>query len=210
MRFAVAVSALIVVGGSGLASAKPLACPTVAPATTVVSASEIAPLAKVTNSVDRAAMLARVVATMRDKGMAPSAIVDSLIASYCPAIAADTSLNDQQKTANVRSFAGQAARAAYAFESADEIILDVSIPSAVATTAPYYRSTYVFVTRRNLAPAIESFDDPRLRRLRVGVHLIGDDYANPPPVSALASHGVRNLGCTELKIGGSSPSLDMV
>jgi mxaJ protein len=64
----------------------------------------------------------------------------------------------------------------------------------VATTAPYYRSTYVFLTRPDLTPAIESFDDPRLRRLRVGVHLIGNDYANPPPVSALARRGiVRNV-----------------
>lgn len=62
------------------------------------------------------------------------------------------------------------------------------------TTAPYYRSTYVFVTRRDLEPVIESMDDPRLRRLRVGVHLIGDDYANPPPVTALARRGiVRNV-----------------
>jgi mxaJ protein len=64
----------------------------------------------------------------------------------------------------------------------------------VATTAPYYRSTYVFVTRADLEPAIESFDDPRLRRLKIGVHLIGDDYANPPPVNALARRGiVRNV-----------------
>jgi mxaJ protein len=60
----------------------------------------------------------------------------------------------------------------------------------VATTAPYYRSTYVFVTRRDLEPSIESFDDPRLRTLRIGVHLIGDDYSNPPPVSALARRGI--------------------
>jgi mxaJ protein len=64
----------------------------------------------------------------------------------------------------------------------------------VATTAPYYRSTYVFVTRSDLEPAVASFDDPRLRQLRVGVHLIGDDYANPPPVSALARRGIiRNV-----------------
>jgi mxaJ protein len=64
----------------------------------------------------------------------------------------------------------------------------------VATTTPYYRSTYVFVTREDLGPPIESFDDPRLRRLKVGVHLVGDDYANPPPVSALAKRGiVRNV-----------------
>ena len=30
------------------------------------------------------------------------------------------------------------------------------------------------------------------------------------PVSALASQGVRNFGCTELKTGGSRPSFDMV
>jgi mxaJ protein len=64
----------------------------------------------------------------------------------------------------------------------------------VATTAPYYTSSYVFVTRSDLEPAIESLDDPRLRRLRIGVHLIGDDYANPPPVAALARRGiVRNV-----------------
>jgi mxaJ protein len=64
----------------------------------------------------------------------------------------------------------------------------------VATTAPYYGSSYVFVTRASLEPAIESLDDPRLRRLRIGVHLIGDDYANPPPVAALARRGiVRNV-----------------
>jgi mxaJ protein len=65
---------------------------------------------------------------------------------------------------------------------------------SVATTAPYYSSSYVFITRSDPEPAIESLDDPRLRRLRIGVHLIGDDYANPPPVAALARRGiVRNV-----------------
>ena len=64
----------------------------------------------------------------------------------------------------------------------------------VATTEPYYRSTYVFVTRRELTPPIASIDDPRLRRLRIGAHVIGDDYASTPPVTALARRGiVRNL-----------------
>ena len=60
----------------------------------------------------------------------------------------------------------------------------------VATTEPYYRSTYVFVTRRDLTPPLESIDDPRLRRLRLGVHVIGDDYAAQPPVNALARRGI--------------------
>src|SRR3954470_23866802 len=45
------------------------------------------------------------------------------------------------------------------------------------TTDPYYRSTYVFVTRAG-GPEISSFDDARLRDLRIGVELIGDDGAN--------------------------------
>jgi mxaJ protein len=58
-----------------------------------------------------------------------------------------------------------------------------------ATTQPYYRSTYVFVTRHG-APTPTSFDDPLLKRATVGVHLIGDDGANTPPVHALSSRGI--------------------
>jgi mxaJ protein len=57
------------------------------------------------------------------------------------------------------------------------------------TTAPYYRSSYVFVTREG-EPGISSFDDPRLRDLRIGVQLIGDDGANSPPAAALARRGI--------------------
>jgi mxaJ protein len=59
----------------------------------------------------------------------------------------------------------------------------------VRTTAPYYRSTYVFVTRAN-GPEITSYNDPVLREARVGVHLIGDDGSNTPPAHALARRGV--------------------
>jgi quinoprotein dehydrogenase-associated probable ABC transporter substrate-binding protein len=56
----------------------------------------------------------------------------------------------------------------------------------VLTTTPYYRSTYVFLYAKDRGLAIRSLDDPLLRQLRVGVHVVGDDYANPPPAHALA------------------------
>jgi mxaJ protein len=63
----------------------------------------------------------------------------------------------------------------------------------VLVTRPYYRSSYAFVTRRG-GPRIESLDDARLRRLRVGVQIIGDDFANAPPAMALSHRGiVRNV-----------------
>jgi mxaJ protein len=60
----------------------------------------------------------------------------------------------------------------------------------VATTSPYYRSTYVFVTRASRRLAVESFDDPALRTLRIGVQLVGDDGANSPPAHALSRRGI--------------------
>ena len=59
----------------------------------------------------------------------------------------------------------------------------------VLTTKPYYRSTYVFVYPKG-KPAIKTLDDPRLKKLKIGVHLLGDDYTNPPPVHELSKRGV--------------------
>jgi len=69
----------------------------------------------------------------------------------------------------------------------------IGVPSSferTRPTIPYYRSTYVFVTRRDRHLRIASFDDPQLRRLRVGVQLIGDDGTNTPPAHALAKRGI--------------------
>ena len=60
------------------------------------------------------------------------------------------------------------------------------------TTKPYYRSTYVFVTRRSRRLRIHSFDDPQLRTLRIGVELVGDDGANTPPAHSLSRRGMVN------------------
>jgi mxaJ protein len=57
-------------------------------------------------------------------------------------------------------------------------------------TIPYYRSAYVFVSRTDLSPPIDNFDDPRLRTLKIGVPLTGD--SNPPPTYALAERGLVN------------------
>jgi quinoprotein dehydrogenase-associated probable ABC transporter substrate-binding protein len=60
----------------------------------------------------------------------------------------------------------------------------------VRTTKPYFRSTYVFVYPRDKGPRIRSLDDPVLKKLKIGVHLLGNDYENPPPVHELSKRGV--------------------
>jgi mxaJ protein len=64
----------------------------------------------------------------------------------------------------------------------------MGVPSTIenaAPTRPYYRSTYVFVSRGR---GIASLTDPRLAAMKIGMPMVGDDYA--PPSHALARLGL--------------------
>ena len=60
----------------------------------------------------------------------------------------------------------------------------------LATSRPYYRSSYVFVTRADRHIRITSYDDPQLRKLKIGVQMVGNDAMNTPPAHALARRGI--------------------
>lgn len=60
----------------------------------------------------------------------------------------------------------------------------------VATTRPYYRSSYVFVSRADKPLGGLTLDDPRLKHLSIGVQLVGNDAMNTPPAHAVASRGL--------------------
>ncbi len=61
----------------------------------------------------------------------------------------------------------------------------------VRTTTPYYRSSYVFVYPKGKGLQHHSRStDPVLKKIKIGVHLLGDDYTNPPPVHELAKRGI--------------------
>jgi mxaJ protein len=58
------------------------------------------------------------------------------------------------------------------------------------STKPYYYSSYVFVSRKDKNLNITSFDDPLLKKLKIGVQMIGDDALNTPPAHLLADRGI--------------------
>jgi mxaJ protein len=62
--------------------------------------------------------------------------------------------------------------------------------TGLKTSHPYYRSTYLFVTRRASELKHLSLDDPRLRTLTIGVQLVGYEAMNTPPAQALAARGI--------------------
>jgi mxaJ protein len=76
---------------------------------------------------------------------------------------------------------------------AGECDLIVGVPLSfemASTTSPYYRSTYVFVYRKDRHLNIHSLDDPLLHKLKIGVQMIGDDAANTPPAHALTNRNI--------------------
>lgn len=60
----------------------------------------------------------------------------------------------------------------------------------LATTDPYYRAAYVFVTRRDAHHPVRSFADPWLRGKKIGIHLLQEEDATSPPVPALVANGL--------------------
>jgi len=76
----------------------------------------------------------------------------------------------------------------------DAIMGMLASSDMVLTTQPYYRSSYVFVSREDRHFGVRSLDDPRLKHWRIGIQITGEDYGNPPPAQALASrHILRNV-----------------
>jgi mxaJ protein len=74
--------------------------------------------------------------------------------------------------------------------AAERCDLMMGVPAGyerVQPTHPYYRSAYVFVSRRDRRLGVRTFDDQQLRRLTIGIQITGDDYNNPPAAQALAT-----------------------
>jgi mxaJ protein len=94
--------------------------------------------------------------------------------------------------------------------NADKCDVWVGVPSGLGpllTTQPYYRSTYVFLTRASDRIRVASLDDSVLRRVRVGVQLVGDDGANTPPAHALSRrHIIGNVRGYHLEADYRNPN----
>lgn len=106
-------------------AAKPLVCPEHPVASSSSQVPELAAIVKSGDALDNVTQLNAAVATLRARGVSPAIIIDNLISAYCPVVAGNASLTDQQKTAKVRRFASQIVRVVYALDSAEEVILDV-------------------------------------------------------------------------------------
>jgi mxaJ protein len=63
--------------------------------------------------------------------------------------------------------------------------------SSVRTTRPYYRSTFMLLTRQD-SPAVKDLADPALQAMKIGVQMSGDDGGGTPPSYMLANLGLAD------------------
>jgi mxaJ protein len=91
---------------------------------------------------------------------------------------------------------------------ANECDVFIGVPAQferVLPTKPYYRSSYVFVTRADDPKPLASFDDARIAKLHVGVQLVGNDLAATPPGHALVQRGAID-NVTGFTVFGDGPA----
>lgn len=73
----------------------------------------------------------------------------------------------------------------------------ISVPQqmlGVLTTAAYYRSSYVFVTRMREHLQIASFDDPRLNGRKIGLQALEDNLSPPSLALIRTGHAAQLIG----------------
>lgn len=64
----------------------------------------------------------------------------------------------------------------------------------VRTTRPYYRSSYVFVTRSREHLDITGFDDPALNHRRIGLQILESDFSPPSLPLIRSGHTAQLVG----------------
>jgi mxaJ protein len=80
---------------------------------------------------------------------------------------------------------------------------------AVLTTNAYYRSSYMFVTRKDRDVHIGSFDEPQLKTMKIGVQVLSEEYA--PPAQALGRRGlIANIVGFETRGGDTALIVEAV
>jgi mxaJ protein len=72
-----------------------------------------------------------------------------------------------------------------------DLVMGTAVGSdALMTTRPYYRSSYVFVSRRDRKIGVAMLTDASLKDYRIGAQVITDDGEMVPPAEAMARNGL--------------------
>jgi hypothetical protein len=93
---------------------------------------------------------------LRRSGLSPDQTVNHLVASYCPAVAAQTGLSEDQKTERVMQFAQEVMRLVLPPSNEEAIIYNISLPASIAQAAQERASQSGLSVEQWIARTVES------------------------------------------------------
>ncbi|MGR7994413.1 hypothetical protein [Xanthobacter sp. ZOL 2024] len=94
-------------------------------------AGEMKALLAAGDPLDKPEVLNAAVQKLQAGGMSRALIIDNLVSTYCPEVAANATLSDAQKLQRMRTFAGRVVRTVYSLETEDAVILDIPLAPTV-------------------------------------------------------------------------------
>ena len=102
-------------------------CPSFSNASNPAKLEQIRGLLPKADAMANDEQLSTLIASLRRDGMSKSLIIDHLVGAYCPMVVREAALDDTEKAARVRRFAGQVTRLVYSLASGLDIIVNVPL-----------------------------------------------------------------------------------
>ncbi|SOC42231.1 hypothetical protein SAMN05892877_109266 [Rhizobium subbaraonis] len=129
--------AIVVIGAclawsSSPAHAAGLECPRLAELDTPADPAEVDRLGAKGLLLEQPAELQAAAAFLREQGLSADDSINHLIAFYCPSVAAEAGLSDDEKAARLRAFAAQASRAVLAESNVEDLVFHVPLDPKTA------------------------------------------------------------------------------
>jgi len=128
----------LIVPFAGTAMASTFECPAVDDLPATKLQADIDTLLPAGDLLDQPEKLYEAAALLREHGMSDGNTVNHLIARYCPSVANNSSLTDQEKTDRVRYFANEAAQLVSQQDETVEIIYTVKLEPDLAERVENY------------------------------------------------------------------------
>ncbi|NVP58105.1 hypothetical protein [Mycoplana rhizolycopersici] len=133
---AIAIVGACLAAGGGPARAAGLECPRLADLDTPAAPVEVERLRAKGILLEQPAELQAAAGFLREQGLSADDSINHLIAFYCPAVAAEASLSDEEKAARVREFAAQASRVVLAEGNVEDLVYQVPLdPNTAAAVS---------------------------------------------------------------------------
>lgn len=155
VAFAIAIIGACLAASGSPARAAGLECPRLEELDTPAVPAEVDRLGAKGLMLEQPAELQAAAAFLRQQGLSSDDAINHLIAFYCPAVAAEAGLSDDEKASRVRAFAAQASRTVLAESNVEDLVFHVPLDPDTAAAVSERASQAGVTPEEWIAQAVE-------------------------------------------------------